>query len=175
MLRTTRRSSQLKSKTHWINLQLNYLIVISYCNPSSRVGLKDTWAFFHPLPKPRTYIYVRLIDGTARIFPNSYAATGNWTHISSVAPLSRDLNLGCFTNWATAAAAGYLGLVLSPEICNLNDHWWSRVLLPPEEQPSDGHERHRREDEDERQEDHLLADEVEGAKLPEVEVVVAIL
>ena len=33
------------------------------------------------------HFYVRLIDGTARIFPNSYAATGNQTHISSIAPL----------------------------------------------------------------------------------------
>ena len=42
--------------------------------------------FSHLLPKPRTYVYVRLIDGAARIFPNSYAATGNQTHVSRVAP-----------------------------------------------------------------------------------------
>ena len=38
------------------------------------------------------------VDGVARIFPTSYAATGNQTHISSVALLLRDLNPGRFTN-----------------------------------------------------------------------------
>ena len=54
--------------------------------------------FFHLLPKLRTYFYVGLIDGAARIFPTSYAATGNRTHASSVAPLLRDLNPGRFTD-----------------------------------------------------------------------------
>ena len=56
----------------------------------------------HPLPKPRTYFNVRLIDGMARFFPNSCAATWNQTHVSRVAP-DRDLwtmlyrlsHLGC--------------------------------------------------------------------------------
>ena len=54
--------------------------------------------FSHLLPKPPTYFYVHLIDGAARIFPNSYAATGNRTHVSSVAHLLRDFNPGCFTD-----------------------------------------------------------------------------
>ena len=45
------------------------------------------------LPKPRTSFYVHLI---ARL-PASYAATGNRTHVSSVAPLLRDLNPGRLT------------------------------------------------------------------------------
>ena len=36
-------------------------------------------------------------------FPSSYAATGNGTHISSVAPLLRNLNQDHFTNRATVA------------------------------------------------------------------------
>ena len=60
---------------------------------------------FLSLPKQRTYYYVCLIDGTARFFPNSYPATGNQTHVSSVAPLLMDLKSGRFTNWGTAAAA----------------------------------------------------------------------
>ena len=71
-------------------------------------GKKFRWVpkdFFLLLPKTRTYFCVRLIDGTARIFPTSYAATEIQTHVSSVAPLLRDLNPGRFTDWATAAAA----------------------------------------------------------------------
>ena len=45
---------------------------------------EDTWNFFHLLPKLRTYFYVCLIDGSARIFPTSYATTGNRTHVSSL-------------------------------------------------------------------------------------------
>ena len=45
------------------------------------------------------------MDRVARIFLTSYAATGNQTHVSSVAPLLRDLNPGRFTDSATAAAA----------------------------------------------------------------------
>ena len=41
---------------------------------------------------------LRLKDGAPRIFPISYAATGNQTHFSSVAPLLRDLNPECFTD-----------------------------------------------------------------------------
>ena len=62
-------------------------------------------SFFHPLPKTRTYFYGRLIDGAARIFPTSNAATGNWTHISSVAPTLKDFNPRCFIDWATVAVA----------------------------------------------------------------------
>ena len=54
--------------------------------------------FSHLLPKPRTYFYVCLIDGTARIFPTSYAATKNRIHISSVEPLLKDLNPGHYTD-----------------------------------------------------------------------------
>ena len=62
--------------------------------------------FFHLLPKQCPYFYVRVIDSTAGIFfPNSYAATGNQTHVSSVASLLRDLNPGYLTSWANAAAA----------------------------------------------------------------------
>ena len=75
-------------------------------------------SFFHLLPKPHTYFYVRLIDGAARIFPTSYAATGNQTHVSSVAPLVRDLNPGRFTDWATAAATKKkLNWILFPTKC----------------------------------------------------------
>ena len=51
--------------------------------------------FSRLLPKPCTCFYVCLIDGAARIFPYSYAATGIRTH---VAPLLRDLNPVCFTD-----------------------------------------------------------------------------
>ena len=52
--------------------------------------------FFHLIPKLCTYCYVPLMDVMARFFPNSYAATGNETRITSVAPLLRDLNPGRF-------------------------------------------------------------------------------
>ena len=45
-----------------------------------------------------TYFNVSLIAGAARIFPTSNAATGSQTHVSSVAPLLRDLNPGPFTD-----------------------------------------------------------------------------
>ena len=54
--------------------------------------------FSHLLPKPRIYFYIRFIDGTARIFPNSYTVTGNQTHVSYVTPFLRDLNSGCCIN-----------------------------------------------------------------------------
>ena len=60
----------------------------------------------------RTSFHVRLIDGAYRIFLTCHAATGNWTHISSVAPLLRDLSPGGFTDWATAAAAWKVQLSL---------------------------------------------------------------
>ena len=67
--------------------------------------------FFHLLPRPSNYFYVCLIDRVARIFPNSYyAATGNLTQISSIAPLLRLFNPRCFTNWATLAAANLKAL-----------------------------------------------------------------
>ena len=47
---------------------------------------RQSHTFFHLLPKPGTYFYVHLMDGAARIFPYSYAATGNQTHVSRVAP-----------------------------------------------------------------------------------------
>ena len=72
--------------------------------------------FSHLLPKLRTYFYVRLIDGVARIFPTYYAASSIWTRIRLVAPLLRDLNPGHFTNWATAAAAGWPNLNADNEI-----------------------------------------------------------
>ena len=65
----------------------------------------------HLLPRQRTFFNVCLIDGAARIFPNSCAPCWNQIHISSVAPLLRDLNQGCFTDWATAAMAKFLALV----------------------------------------------------------------
>ena len=42
-----------------------------------------TGDFFHLLPKRGTNFYVCLIEGAARVFPTSYAPTGNWTHVSS--------------------------------------------------------------------------------------------
>ena len=55
---------------------------------SSGPGTLWSWqvllSFF---PKPRTCFYVCFIDGAARIFPITYAATGgNRTHVNSVAP-----------------------------------------------------------------------------------------
>ena len=61
---------------------------------------------------------------TDRILPHSYAATRNRTHISSVAPLLRDLYPGCFTDWATAAAAtklSYSSIWISLWPTNLTD------------------------------------------------------
>ena len=59
---------------------------------------------FNLLPKPRTYLYVCLIDGAARIFTTMYAVTGNQTHVSSVASLLRNFYPGNLTSLATAAA-----------------------------------------------------------------------
>ena len=75
-------------------------------------GVRNTIRFFHLLPKLRTYLYVPNKDGAARIFPNSDAVIGNQTHVSSVAPLLKDLNPGCFTgrgSTGTAADYGSLG------------------------------------------------------------------
>ena len=61
------------------------------------------------------------------LFPNSYAATGNQIHVSSVAPLLRDLNSGRFTVWATGAAAlctkgdTFLTNGLNGQFCNFAD------------------------------------------------------
>ena len=64
-------------------------------------------------------------------FLTSLATTGNWTHFSSVAPHLSVLNPGCFTNWATAAAASlrYRGpgkneqlMLWSPSIFRLAHH-----------------------------------------------------
>ena len=55
---------------------------------SSTIQVFTYQSFFSRLlPKPQTYFYVHLINGEARIFPNSYAATGNQTQVISVAPL----------------------------------------------------------------------------------------
>ena len=48
-------------------------------------------------------------------FPYSYAPTGIWTDVSSVAPLFRDLNPGRFTDWATEAAATNLVVEVDQE------------------------------------------------------------
>ena len=45
-----------------------------------------------------SYFHVRLIDRLAWIFLTSWAATENQTHVSSVAPLWRNLNPGRFTD-----------------------------------------------------------------------------
>ena len=64
-------------------------------------------------------------------FLTSLATTGNWTHFISVAPHLSVLNPGCFTNWATAAAASlrYRGpgkneqlMLWSPSIFRLAHH-----------------------------------------------------
>ena len=44
-------------------------------------------SFIHLLPKLCTHFNVCLKDGAARIFPTSFPATRNWTHICSGAPL----------------------------------------------------------------------------------------
>ena len=44
-------------------------------------------------------------------FPNSYAVTVNQTHVSSVEPLLRYLNLGRFTDSATVAKATILDTI----------------------------------------------------------------
>ena len=51
-----------------------------------------------PIYKVRTFFHVHLIDGTARIFSTSRAATGNQTHVSSVAPHLRDLHPARFSD-----------------------------------------------------------------------------
>ena len=56
--------------------------VSSYGILRSYVPMEQKY-FFHLLPKPHSYFYVYLINGVARIFPSSYDATRNWTHISS--------------------------------------------------------------------------------------------
>ena len=61
--------------------------------------------FFNLLPTLCTYFHVYLIDGAARIFPTSHAATENQTNVSSATPLFEGFKQGCFTDWATAAMA----------------------------------------------------------------------
>ena len=75
-----------------LNIQLILTVVVTH-------------VFFHLPPKLGTNFYVRLIDGAARIFPTSHATTGNQTHVSSVAPLLRDINPVRFSDLATAAVA----------------------------------------------------------------------
>ena len=56
---------------------------------------------FHPLCRPRTYFYVDLIDGAARIFPMYLLCRNresNSGQFGSVAPLLRDLYPGCLTD-----------------------------------------------------------------------------
>ena len=67
-------------------LDQEFLSLTNFMNPFL---WKSFWT--HLFPKPCTYFYVRLIDGVARIFPTSFALTGNWTRVSSVAPLLRTL------------------------------------------------------------------------------------
>ena len=67
-----------------------------HARASARATLASESHFFHLISKLRTHFYVPLTYGAARIFPDSYAATGNQTRISSVAPLLRDLNPGHF-------------------------------------------------------------------------------
>jgi hypothetical protein len=49
----------------------------------------------------------------------------------------------------------------------------ARIL--PEEKSSDGDERKRSENEDERKKNHLLADKIQSAKFPQVKMMIAIL
>ena len=108
------RKLQISSICFWAKVskvgQNKCLFTIFQCHENKhrwrKIEKSQLRRFFHLLPKLRTYFYVCLIDGSARIFPTSYAATGNWTHISSVAPLLRDLNPRRFIDWAAAAAAG---------------------------------------------------------------------
>ena len=65
-------------------------------------GMKDFFIYL-----PHSALTSMLASWMARLgfFPNSYAATWNWTCISSYAPLLRDLNCGGFNGRATAAGA----------------------------------------------------------------------
>ena len=63
-----------------------------------QLGICNDAICFDLLPKPRIYFYVCLIDGATKIFPTSYAASGNQTQVSSVPPLLRDLNPGSVTD-----------------------------------------------------------------------------
>ena len=58
---------------------------------------QTTHLFLHTCVLPHTPT-----DGKAMIyfFLNSYAVTGNRTHVSSAAPVLRHLNSGCLTGWA---------------------------------------------------------------------------
>ena len=58
---------------------------------SQKLKLKEV-DIFYQLPKPHTYFHVSLIEGTARIFPTSFAVIGNRTRVSSVAHLLRNFN-----------------------------------------------------------------------------------
>ena len=69
------------------------------------VARSDTYTVVIYFPKPAlTSMFASKMERLG-FFPTSYAVTGNQTHISSVAPLLRDLNPGCFSNWATATRA----------------------------------------------------------------------
>ena len=67
-------------------LQKDEITAISIIDVNN-VGDTIVMSYISPLiTKLGTYFNVRLIDGATRIFPNSYAATGNRTHVSRVAP-----------------------------------------------------------------------------------------
>ena len=102
--------------------------------------------FFHPLPRPSTYSYRPLIDGMARIFPTSYAATGIKIALAQL-HFFRDLSPGCSTDWAIIAVgkssklrvpANWLGkfmsVVMVVQVVELQRHaprtqvWFSGAL-----------------------------------------------
>ena len=71
------------------------IILVTTIKPGSDLFYSSFILFSIYFPKLRTYFYVHLMDGAARIFPSSYAATENQTHVRSVAlfegPQSRTL------------------------------------------------------------------------------------
>ena len=69
-------------------------------------------------------IYVRLLYGEARIFPNSNATTGNQTESSSVAPLLWDLNPGHFIDRAPATSKP--SVLFEPTFSRCQGLRWSR-------------------------------------------------
>ena len=73
-------------------------IRFSQVSCSKRDSNPELANFFSSTSQTRSYFYAGLIDGAARIFPTSYAATGNCAHACTVEPLLRGLNPGRFSD-----------------------------------------------------------------------------
>ena len=117
--------------TQWWGILLNKLegkvlwklrIYCSCYNRTEYLELHQRRLFFIYFPnRPLTSMFTSLMMDD---FSYSYAATGNRTHVSVVAPRLRDLNPRRFTDWATSAAAS-----VDSHWCHWPEHLWTQRWL----------------------------------------------